>query len=685
MPAATTQPMTMTGPLGAAAIPVALVMTEALGRLSEMRLDFVHPDKGVTLADLVGRPVGVTLHRSQGPDKQFSGHVISAEALGSHQGHALYRLELRPWLWFLGRRSDCRIFQEKTALEIIREVIAEYGFSGELIDRTSETFRTRTICVQYRESDLDFVSRLMEEEGIYYFFEHETAGTRLVLADSAAAHAPVPAALPLAFRDVTTTTQSDHVYAWNEAETAPPGKVTLADFDFEKPRADLTALKAIPKGRHALKDLEIYDYPGLYAETGDGDRYAKVKMESRACEHATYAGGTNVAALTCGGTLTLERHERSAPSEDFLVTGLTHTVIAARKFDPTAASGIGAGRRILRAGGNPDEDHVDVQLRALPRSVPFRSAQVTPRPAIAGVQTAIVTGPAGEEIHTDRYGRIRIRFHWDRLGRADETATCWVRHMTPWSGRGWGMIHVPRIGQEVVVQFEEGDPDRPLVTGMLYNADTMPPWALDGAKTQSGIRTNSTKGGGGFNELMFEDRKGEEQVRLQAERDFTQIVKNDATITIGAEKKDKGDMTLTVQNNLTETVTEGNHAFTVARGDQTMEVSQGKQTETVQGNVALTVRQGNVTRDVKAGNMTTTLGAGNYALKCSAGKIAEEAMQSIEMKVGPSSIKIDPSGVTIKGPMIKIQASAMLEAKSPMTQVKGDGLLILKGGMTLIN
>ncbi|WP_172327968.1 type VI secretion system Vgr family protein [Mangrovicoccus sp. HB161399] len=680
-----TPPMTMTSVLGDKALPVALVMTEGFSTLGEMRLDFVHPDKGVKLEDLVGTAVGVTLPRTEGAEKQFSGHVITAEALGSHEGNALYALELRPWLWFLSRGADCRIFQEKTALEIVKEVISEYGFSGDLTDRTSESFPTRTICVQYRESDLDFVSRLMEEEGIYYFFEHGGGSTKMILADSASAHSAIPAALPLEFKDVAANIQSEHVYAWDEAEFAPSGKVTLADFDFEKPRADLTAAKAIPKGKHSLKDVEVYDYPGLYAETGDGDRYARIKMESRAWKHRTFAAGANVAAVTCGGTMKLDRHERTQKSEEFVVIGVTHTVIMGEDSDPTAGSGLGAGRRIARVQGNPQDDHLAVEFRALPKAVPYRAPQSTPRPAIAGVQTAVVTGPSGEEIHTDKYGRIRIQFHWDRLGGSDETSTCWVRHMTPWSGKNWGMIHIPRIGQEVVVQFEEGDPDRPLVTGMLYNADTMPPWGLDGAKTQSGIKTNSSKGGGGYNELMFEDKKDEELVRFQAETDYEQIVKNDATITVGSDKKDPGNMTLTVHNDLTETVTDGNHSFTVSKGDQTMEVTQGKQTETVQGDVALTVKQGNVTRTVKTGNMTTTLNAGNYSLKCSAGKIEEEAMQSIEMKVGPSSIKIDPTGVTIKGPMIKIEGTAMLEAKAPMSTVKGDGLLILKGGMTLIN
>ncbi|ARE41180.1 VgrG protein [Rhodovulum sp. P5] len=698
-----TQPMTMTSALGKDALPVALRMVEGFSTLSALQVDFVHPDKAVKLEDLVGTAIGVTLHRSEGPGKQFSGHVITAEALGSHKGNALYTLEVRPWLWFLSRTMECRIFQDKTAMDIITEIIGEYGFSSQLRDSTSESFRTRVICVQYRETDLDFVSRLMEEEGIYYFFEHEGSTTTMVLADGAAAHSPIPATLPLEFKDVGVNIQSDHVYAWQEMEFAPSGKVTLRDYDFEKPKADLTAAKTLPKGKHSFKDKEVYDYPGLYRETGDGDRYAKIKIEGRAWEHRTFVGATNVATVTCGGTLKIDRHDRTAKSDEFIVIGLTHMAIASRAVDPTYDSAIGEGRRIRREGMDPEEDYVDVQMKALPKDVQYRHPQTTPCPIIAGVQTAIVTGPSGEEIHTDQYGRIRIQFHWDRLGGSDETSTCWVRHMTPWSGKNWGMIHIPRIGQEVVVQFEEGDPDRPLVVGMLYNADTMPPYGLDANKTQQGIKTNSSKGGGGFNELMFEDKKGEELVRFQSEKDYQQIVKNDATITVGLEKKDKGDMSLTVQHNLTELVKTGNHRHTVAQGDQTLKVSQGKQTETIKSDVKWTVEEGDVTRkvsmgsvkeDIDMGDLTVVLGMGNetrtmkmgdFSLKTSLGKINQEAMQSIELKCMGNSIKIDPTGITIKGIMVKIEGTAMLEAKAPMSTVKGDALLILKGGMTLIN
>jgi type VI secretion system secreted protein VgrG len=313
----------------------------------------------------------------------------------------------------------------------------------------------------------------------------------------------------------------------------------------------------------------------------------------------------------------------------------------------------------------------------------------------------VVVGPAGEEIHTDKYGRVRVQFHWDREGKKDDKSSVWVRTMMPWTGKNWGMIAIPRIGQEVVVQFEEGNPDRPMVVGMLYNADTMPPYALPDNMTQSGIKTNSTKGGGGFNELMMEDKKGSELVRFQAEKDYTQIVKNNARITVGVEKKDAGNMDLTVHANLTETVKTGHHSFTVASGQQTIKIKKDK-TETIEGgstltvtddvkstvkmgNVSETVEMGNVTQDIKMGNQTTTVDLGNVKVDVKLGKIEMEAMQSIKLTVGGNSVEITQAGVTVKGIMVKIEATAMLEAKAPMTQIKGDALLTLKGGITLIN
>lgn len=680
-----TRPLTMTGSFSAKEpIPVALRMAEGFNTLSDLRVDFVSEDKAVKLEDLVGQTVNVTLHRTQGPNREFCGTIITAEALGTHSGHALYSIEARPWLWFLTRTQECRIYQDMSALDIIKEILGDYGFSSKLTDKTTDTFPPRVICVQYRETDLDFVHRLMEEEGIYYFFDHASGEEKMILADSASAHKAIPGSSTLEYKDAGTNIQSDHIYAWNEGERVVSGKVTLTDFDFEKPKADLTAQKPLPKGKHSYKDKEVYDYPGHYRENADGDRYSKIKMESHAAPHRTWIGTGNVGTLSCGGTFKLDRHDRTGRGDEFIITRCLHEVIVAPQFDPTAGSAIAQGRRLTRVDGGKD-DSVQVEIETLPKDVQYRAQQVTPWPAISGVHTAIVTGPKGEEIHTDKYGRIRIQFHWDRLGKKDDTSTCWVRHMTPWSGKNWGMIHIPRIGQEVVVQFEEGDPDRPLVIGMLYNADTMPPYGLDANKTQSGIKTNSSKGGGGFNELMFEDKKDEELVRFQSEKDYEQIVKNDATITVGLEKKDPGSMDVTIHKDLTETIKTGDHTFTVEKGDQTMAVTEGKQTETIKGNVAFTVQQGNVTNSIKQGNIATTLDMGNQKTNAKMGSISEQAMQKIEMKVGGNSITIDQTGITIKGIMVKIEGSAMFEAKSPMSTVKGDGLLILKGGLTMIN
>jgi type VI secretion system secreted protein VgrG len=302
-----------------------------------------------------------------------------------------------------------------------------------------------------------------------------------------------------------------------------------------------------------------------------------------------------------------------------------------------------------------EADNYLCAFEAVVGAEPFRATQRTAQPNVPGVQTAVVVGPDGQQIHTDKHGRIRVRFHWDPLGQGETAAkrndelTCWTRVMQPWTGADWGMIAVPRIGQEVVVQFENGDPDRPVIIGMMYNGDTMPPYALPENMTMSGVKTRTLDGGADeFNELVMEDKKGKEYVRLQSQRDYTEIIKNNAVITIGVEHKDPGDLTQTVHNDKTETIG-------------------GKSTLTVTGNLTETVEQG------------------NYAHKTSTGKITIEAMQSIELKVAGSTVKIDPSGVTIKGPMIELEAQGMVEVKAPMTTVEGSGLLILKGGLTMIN
>jgi type VI secretion system secreted protein VgrG len=332
-----------------------------------------------------------------------------------------------------------------------------------------------------------------------------------------------------------------------------------------------------------------------------------------------------------------------------------------------------------------------VEFEAQPGKTEFKSLRTIPWPEISGLHTAIVTGKAGEEIWTDKYGRIKVQFHWDREGKKDEKTTCWVRVVTPWSGKNWGMVSIPRIGQEVVIQFEEGDPDRPICTGMLYNADTMPPYALPANQTQTGIKTRSSKQGSAetFNELMFEDKKDAELVRFQAQKDHEKLVKNMSTITIGYDKLDKGGnggdgcLSQVVKKNVDETIKEGDHTFTIEKGNQTVSIKTD-QTETIEGKSTRTVT-GNHAETIKEGDKSTTVKMGDIQVDAKMGKITMTAMKSIELKVGGSSIKLDPTSITIKSTMIKVQANAKLDAKSPMTTVNGDAMLTLKGGLTMIN
>jgi type VI secretion system secreted protein VgrG len=668
------------------------IIEEAFNTLTRARIEFVSRDRGLNLRDVVGFTMNLEIDLKGGGTRKFLGTCVSVEYLGLYKGNGHFLAEVRPWLWFLTRKQDCRIFQDVTVPEIIQELISEHGFSAHLEKKLTESYEKREFCVQYRETDFDFISRLMEEEGIYFFFANDEATEKLVLADSVSAHKRTPGKDPIEFmfRSDDAARIEERIFEFSAGERVTTGKVTLSDYNFESPKADMRVSSSIPKGAHSHSDKEFYDSPGDYAETEEGDRYARIRMEAEAVRHQVWQGASNVRTMGVGQTFKIKDQTRSRDESEFLTTGATHYLQVEPEQDKSEGSA-----SVLALGldfGPDNRDEYRCVFRAVPKSVPYRAPHVTPSPEIPGIQTAVVTGPSGEEIHTDKYGRVRVQFHWDRLGKKDENSSIWVRTMMPWTGKNWGMIAIPRIGQEVVVQFEEGNPDRPVVIGMLYNFDTMPPYELPENKTQSGVMTNSTKGGGGYNELRFEDKKDDEHVRFQAERDYEQIVKNDAKITVGVEKKDKGDMSLTVHRHLSETVRTGDHTFRVASGNQKVEIKKDK-TEKIEGNSELTVtgdvtetvEQGSVTRTVSMGDESTTVSMGGYSVETSIGSINMKAMQEIKLEVGANSIVIDQMGVTIKGIMVKVDGSAMVNVKAPMTDVKGDGMLILKGGVTMIN
>jgi type VI secretion system secreted protein VgrG len=417
-----------------------------------------------------------------------------------------YRAEVHPKLWLLGKTRESRIFQKKKVPEIIKGIFSDHGVTP-VEDKLKGTYAKREYCVQYQESDLDFVARLMEDEGIHYFFKHEDGKHTLVLADDSTAHPPCPNLAKAIYRgDVAASLADEDVVSSLEIEEQViTGSYAQGDYNFEMPS---TSLLAKVDGKDA--SLKVFEYPGNHAAKGEGEDRAKLRLEAEEALAHRIVGTSYCRAMTAGHTFTLAEHERGDVNTDYIVAHVAH-----------AATG---------------QEYTNSFEAAL-KKTPLRPARVTARPIIHGAQTALVTGKSGEEIWTDKYGRIKVQFHWDRLGKKDEQSSCWVRVSQSWAGKGWGAFFLPRIGQEVIVSFLGGDPDRPLITGSVYNAEQTVPYGLPGAQTQSTIKTRSSKEGSAGNELRFEDKKDSEEVLLHAEKDQNFTVKNDFTTKVDHDVK----------------------------------------------------------------------------------------------------------------------------------------------------
>lgn len=680
------------------------IVREGFGTLTDMTVEFVTGAQ-VELRQLVGQPMAVELEdkRSQ-KRRSFGGICVSLECLGqvvSEDGLRYHHVaKVRHWLWMLTRTTNNRIFQDMSTVEIIEKVFSDHGFSG-FQKQLRESYEPREYCVQYHETDFDFLSRLMQEEGIYYFFDNALgagAANDLVLCDDASgSHKVNPAQAALIFTGSggREAEAGDKITDWSRSENVISGKVTLNDFDMLVPTSDLKVLeKTGVKTSHSHAEYELYGYPGKFRkDSARGQRHARVRMQAEEVAFQTRRGATNARSLSTGYLFELKEADKE--SGKYLVTEAVHYI------RPTDSLRIDPGRL--------DRDREDLKypkelekktdyvcyFGAIPEKQQFRSKSTVPWPAIAGLHTAIVTGKDGEEIWTDEYGRIKVRFHWDREGGQDENSSCWVRVATPWSGKEWGMIAVPRIGQEVVIQFEEGDPDRPICTGMLWNNDTKPPYALPEHATQLGLRSNSSKGGGGYNELMFEDKKGAELMRVQAQKDHQCLIKNKSVVTIGQNEVDAGDhdeegsLSEVIRNHVTRTIQEGNHYHTIKQGDEELKIETGSQkieietdkTQTIQKNYTTTVAQGDQRTEVDMGDQDTEVKMGNITVRANMGKIEMEAMQSIELKVGASSIKIEPAKITVNSVMVEVQGNAKTEIKSGgLTQVTSGGITMISGG-----
>jgi type VI secretion system secreted protein VgrG len=656
----TKRAMGVTTPLGADVLLLrGMTAHEGISTLFELQLDLLSENHQIRAEDLLGQPVTVRLELQDGRGKRYFNGLVSRfehsgapVALGNYGNFSTYRATLVPWLWFLTRRSDCRMFQGKTVPEIIMDVFREAGFS-DFDTRLTATYRSSEYCVQYRETDFNFVSRLMEQEGIYYFFKHTNGKHELILGDSYNAHETFSGYEHVPYRGIglgamPSLREDNFISDWSVATSVRSGRYTHKDFDFEKPRADLRAVATVTR-RHARADNELYEYPGGYTETRPGDDYARTRIEETQTDYERVQGACFARGLSAGYLFSLTDHPRSDQNRECLIVSAVHELTS----DEFATSGAAAASAPVYRGS----------FTAMDSQVPFRPPRVTPKPVVQGPQTAIVVGKQGEEIWTDKYGRVKVKFHWDRSEEQHENSSCWLRVATSWAGKNWGAVAIPRIGQEVVVQFLEGDPDRPLVIGSVYNADQMPPYELPGNQTRSGVKSRSSKGGGSasFNELRFEDKKGAEAVYFHAEKDFHRVVEHDDDLKVG------NDQTIEIQQNRTKILEMGSETVKIKKGNRDVELGMG-----------------NDDLVLKLGNLSTILKMGNQTTKLDLGKSSTQALQSIELTVGQSSVKVDQMGVTIKGMMIKVEGSMMTEVKGMMTTIQGSAMLRLSGGITMI-
>jgi type VI secretion system secreted protein VgrG len=565
---------------------------EALSQLFEYRIE-AHSADEVDYDCLLGKPCTVSIER-YGHERHFNGVVVEAQWLGKqYEELHVHRLVLRPWLWLCSRTSDCRFFQDKAAPDVIQEVFRDRGFNDFAL-RLSEQHPKLEYCVQYRETDFAFVSRLMEHEGIYYFFEHTSDKHTLVLADSMSAHQSVPglAMIPFIPEGNPEARGRQHIYQLVSERRFRTGKVELNDYNELQSNADQKAKK---KGNASYNrsDMEFYDYPGKYKNRNDGEKYAKFVLEAeQALDERRHTGG-NAVSLFPGGTTKLQEHPKASENAEYLIVRSSHLYVAEH----------------YRSGTGLEEEEYSGQFEFLPKKADkvFRAPIVTPKPLIHGIQTAKVVGEKGEEIDVDEYGRIKVEFFWDRKKKQ----SCRIRVAQAWSGKKWGGQFIPRIGQEVVVEFLEGDPDRPLVVGTVYNDKYKHPYELPAKKTTSGIKSNSTKGGGGYNEWSFDDNKGFEKITVHAEKDHDVTVQHAETWVIGEKFEAPTGMP--------------SRKVTIKKGDDELKLDTGS-------------------RDVDVAMMDHLKAGVMITLECGSSKIT----------MTPVSISIESTLISLSGALVKI-------------------------------
>jgi type VI secretion system secreted protein VgrG len=653
--------LSVTSPLG----PDVLLLqgfsgTESISRLFSYQLDLASENDAITPQDIVGQNVTWSVSQIDQAPRYFNGFVCRFFAGAvDRRGLRAYRAEVVPWPWFLTRTANCRIFQERSTREILETLFGEFGFSDYQFDLKG-SYPKREYCVQYRETAFNFVSRLMEYEGIFFFFRHEDGKHTMVMADLVGAYEDCAENL------VSYSPGSlapNHITSWEHQYEFRSGKWSRTDYNFESPPTSgcpanklLTSTPTMIHLPNAGK-YEVFDYPGDYVVKDEGQRVTNVRMEEEEAGFDVVTAGSQCCTFTPCGKFTLEGHDVDAENKEYVITSIRH----ATTEESYGSSAAGASY------GNV--------FTCIPAPVTFRPPRVTPRPTVLGPQTAVVTGPPGEEIHVDKYGRVKVQFFWDRKGKLDDKSSCWIRVIEQWAGKGWGVVAHPRIGQEVVVDFLEGDPDRPLITGRVYNAEQMPPVPLPAGMVVSGIKSKTHKGKG-YNELTFDDTAGKEKVNIHAQHDMSTTVEHDQTTHVKRNRSDSigvddsesvgGNQSQTVKKKQTVTV-EGQRDVWVKK-DQREQVDgthhitvKGDRNDKVTGAVSLDAKG----VQTKVSDQFNVEAAKEVHLK-GGQKVVIEAGTELTIMVGGSFVKIDAGGVTVVGaPQVKINSGGAPGSGSP--------------------
>ncbi len=622
--------MEVTTPLGKdKLLLVGFTGQEAVSRLFSFQLDLLAENEtDVAFDKLLGQKITVRLDLLERDKRYFSG-ICNRVSQGERDDvFTSYRMEIVPELWKTTKKAQSRIFQQMSVPDILKKVLEGLDVTYEI----QGTFHPRDFCVQYRETDFNFASRLMEEEGIYYFFKHTSNSHQMVVANTTQSHQDLPAKSKIIYEDVKGGTRDDdRIYDWEKGQEWRSGKYTLWDHCFELPHKHLEAeaniQDSVQAGRvsHKFKvggndKFEIYDYPGEYAQRFDGvdrgggdragdlqkifqdnRRTTDIRIQEEAVPGLVIQGASNCRQFVSGYKFTLERHFNA--DGQYVLTTVAHSARQSGDY---------------RSDGG--DFHYSNSFTCIPVTVPYRPQRLTPKPVVQGTQTAIVVGPKGEEIFTDKYGRVKAQFHWDRDGKNDEKSSCWIRVGTVWSGKQWGTINIPRIDQEVIVDFLEGDPDQPIIIGSVYNAREMPPYKLPDEKTKSTVKTRSSKQGtsDNYNEIRFEDKKGSEQIFINAEKDMDTRVEND-------------DRQIVMNDR--HVIVENNHS------------------EKIGGNMSIQI---GTNLDEKTGTKFAHEAGQEIHLKAGM-KVIIEAMQ-VSLKGAGGFVDIGPSGVTIQGTMVLINS-----------------------------